>query len=253
MERCLELFERIARSDRELGLRELGELSALPVATVHRLLQALVGRGYVRQNPLTRRYTLGATALDLSYTIASPRRIAQQAMPYLRELVRLTSETANLAVMDGDHVVYLAQVQAPRMMRMFTEVGNRAPMHATGTGKVLLAFLPEDQRGEVLSRVELRRFTPATVSDRRRLRAELARVRGQGYAVDEGEYEEGVHCVAVPVRGISGEVTAAISVSAPSGRLTLERIEQLIPSIRKIAEEFSTELADKTPPPLRRG
>jgi IclR family acetate operon transcriptional repressor len=239
VQRSLELFERLVAAEDELGLRELSEASGLPIGTVHRLLSVLVARGYVRQNPATRRYTVGFGALDLAERIRNRGGLAQQAQPFLRELVRLTGESANLAVLDGTQAVYLAQVAPPRIVRMFTEVGNRVPLYASGTGKVLLAHLPADQREALLVQLELKQFTPTTVTDREQLRIELDRIRQQGYARDHGEFEEGVQCVALPVRDASRQVVAALSVSGPSSRLTRERADAWLPQMKDMAMDFS--------------
>jgi IclR family transcriptional regulator, acetate operon repressor len=243
VDRALELFELLVESEDELGLRDLAEASSLPVGTVHRLLGVLVARGYVRQNPATRRYTVGFTALDLAERIRRRDGLAQQAGPFLRELVRLTGESANLAVLDGSQAVYLAQVAPPRMVRMFTEVGNRVPLYASGTGKVLLAHLPADQREALLAQLELSQFTPHTITDREQLRIELDRICQQGYARDNGEIEEGVQCAALPVRDSAGRVVAALSVSGPSSRLTRERVDKWLPQMKEVAADFSNALA----------
>lgn len=239
VERTLLLFERVVRSNQDLGLRELAEAVDLPVGTTHRLLSALTQRGYLRQDAGSRRYGPGATALDLAARIVRRDSLEVRSQPYLRELVRLTGESANLARLDGTQVVYVAQAASPRMVRMFTEVGNRAPLHATGTGKVLLAFLPEAEREWLIARQPLPAFTTATIVQPATLREELARIRACGYALDDGELEEGVHCVALPVRDSSGQVAAAVSVSGPSNRLTRERVDALLPSIRDVVERFS--------------
>lgn len=240
VERTLELFELLVNAEHDLGLRELSEASGLPVGTVHRLLSVLLSKGYVRQNWPTRRYTVGFTAMELAARIRSRRGLlGLQAQPFLRELAGLTGECANLAALDGTQVVYLEQVQSPRMMRMSTGVGDRLPLHATGIGKVLLAHLPQEQCEVLLAELELTSYTPATVTDRERLRRELERVREQGYARAEGELEEGLHCVAVPVRDASGQVIAALSVSGPATRLGSERINALLPQIKRLGGECS--------------
>ena len=143
--RALDLLAAVARADEPQGVSELSAVTGLAAGTTHRLLGALVARGYLRQEPLTRRYAIGLAALDLAARIRS-RGLSVDAEPYLRRLVELTGESANLAVLDGDAATYVAHLSAPRTVRMFTEVGNRAPLHASGTGKVLLAGLSDERR-----------------------------------------------------------------------------------------------------------
>jgi IclR family acetate operon transcriptional repressor len=242
VERSLDLLELVVRADPEIGLRELSQASGLPVATTHRLLKALMGRQYLRQNPASRRYTVGPAALELAATIGASRNLVQLAEPSLRELVEISQESANLAAVDGTDVVYLAHAEAARMVRMFTQVGNRAPVYATGTGKALLAYMTDPQRVRLLARLRLARYTPHTITDKRLLEAALAEIRERGYALDEGEYEEGVHCIAVPVCDREGRVIAALSISGPSSRLSPQRMAELGPRIRKVADRLSQSL-----------
>jgi IclR family acetate operon transcriptional repressor len=219
---------------------EIGSEVGLAGGTVHRLLSTLTARGYARQNPATRKYVLGPRALTLASAVRE--RLGVLARPFLRELMEISGESANLAALDKNSIVYMEQVPAPRMVRMFTEPGNRVPPHCTGTGKVLLAYQPEEAVDSIIRRSGLPRFTPRTITDPDRLREELACIREQGYALDTEEMEEGVRCLAAPVFAPDGKVLAAMSISGPAGRLDEERIRELIPHIRRIAESFSASL-----------
>ncbi len=239
VDRTLTLFEMLIDIDGDLGMRELSERSGIPVATVHRLLGVLVKRGYVRRSASTRRYGVGSVALSLASRIRTQGGLRQQAQPYLRELVLLTSESANLGLLEGGMAVYVAQVEGPRMMRLFTEVGNRVPYHACATGKALVAFQAQDVREALLLQSQLTRHTSTTITDRERLRLELAKIASQGYALDEGEYEEGVRCVAVPVLDSRDQALAALSVSGPGGRVTRERLDAWIPRMKAAATQLA--------------
>src|SRR6185312_2207423 len=167
-----------------------------PAATVHRLMRTLVNRGYVRQEA-SRRYTLGSRLIRLGEI--SSQMLGTWLRPFLAQLVRLTGETANLAMLDGDEVVYIAQVPSPHSMRMFTEPGRRVQPHCTAVGKALLAELPPGEARALLERDGMPAYTPATITDPDLLIAHLEVIRKQGYAVDEGEQEIGVRCFAVAV------------------------------------------------------
>ena len=240
LERALDILEVLGRSDGELGISEIGLSVGLANGTVHRLLSTLARRGYARQVSDSRKYTLGPRAITLASS--SRERLGPLARPFLQELMEVSRESANLATLDRNSVVYIEQVPAPRMVRMFTEPGNRVPPHASGTGKVLLAFQPPEVVKAVLVRSGLARFTPHTITDMDRLLEELGRIREQGYATDAEEIEEGVGCVAAPVFGAGGRVVAAISVSGPAGRLDGERLEGIIPEIKRIAADLSRSL-----------
>ena len=240
LERALDILEVLGRSEGELGVSEIGLSVGLANGTVHRLLSTLTRRGYARQVSDSRKYTLGPRAVTLASS--SRERLGPLARPFLKELMEVSRESANLAALDRNSVVYLEQVSAPRMVRMFTEPGNRVPPHASGTGKVLLAFQPPGVAKAVLGRSGLARFTPRTITDTGRLLAELERIREQGYATDYEEIEEGVRCVAAPVLGAEGQVVAAISVSGPTGRLEGDRLGEIIPHIKRIAADLSRSL-----------
>ncbi len=241
LERALDILEVLGHSESELGVSEIGLSVGLANGTVHRLLSTLAQRGYARQVLDNRKYTLGPKAITLASS--ARERLGPLARPYLRELMEVSQESANLAALDKNSVVYIEQVAAPRMVRMFTEPGNRVPPHASGTGKVLLAYQPPEAVPAILGRGKLTRFTSSTITDVGRLREELERIRERGYAMDSEETEEGVRCVAAPVLGAEGRVVAAISISGPAGRLDDERLEEIIPHLKRIAGDLSKSLS----------
>lgn len=239
VERALDVLEALGASEGALGLTELIQETGLPLATVHRLLGTLAGRGYIRQDPDSRKYLLGPSVLKLRepYT----RLFGVWARRHLQELSEVSRETANLAVLDGNHVVYIAQVAAPRKLRMFTQVGNRVLPHASAVGKVLLAFGPRDDAERIIERTGLPRRTATTITDPRRFFAELDQVARQGFAVDAGEEEDGVRCVAVPVF-VVGQPVAAMSVSGPAPRLESRGQDRLVAEMTRIAAALSASL-----------
>ncbi|MCF6469532.1 IclR family transcriptional regulator [Nonomuraea sp. MG754425] len=238
MERALDVLEALAEHGGEAGVSEIAARTGLPYGTIHRLLQTLLARGYVRQES-DRRYALGGGLVRLGGIAES--MVGAWAQPYLARMVELSGETANLAVLEGDFVVYVAQAPSPRRLRMFAEVGRRVLPHSTAVGKVLLAGRPAAEATAVFERTGMPRRTPNTITDLPAMLAELVAVRSRGYAMDLGEEELGVHCLAVPVRD-GTRVVAAMSVSGPAGRIdTLDR-DDLAERMRKIAAEFGGEL-----------
>ena len=235
--RALEILEFLGRSDDELGVSEIGAATGLAAGTVHRLLATLTSQGYARRNTRTRRYGLGVKALGLA--VATRERLGPLALPFLTELMQASQETANLAILEQNSTLYIEQVPAPRMLRTFTEPGNRVPLHSCGTGKVLLAYQPPRAADFIIERMGLLRYTSSTITDASRLRAELRRIRRDGYAVDYGEQEEGVRCLAAPVFGPDGEIFAALSLSGPASRLEEKRMGVLVPHLKRIAAALS--------------
>jgi IclR family transcriptional regulator, acetate operon repressor len=237
LERAFDLLERMADAGGEVGLSELSASGGLPLPTIHRLMRTLVSCGYVRQQP-NRRYALGPRLIRLGESAS--RLLGSWARPYLAELVEATGETANMALLDGDEVVYVAQVPSRHSMRMFTEVGRRVLPHSTGVGKALLAQLPADQARALLARTGMPAVTAQTITDPDAFLAELDRIREQGYAVDDNEQEIGVRCLAVNVPG--SPTAAAISVSGPAGRLTDTAQNGIIPVLRDVAGKLAAAL-----------
>ncbi|MET8155122.1 IclR family transcriptional regulator [Sphaerisporangium sp. NPDC005289] len=236
VDRALDVLEALADQGGEAGLSEIAARTGLPYGTIHRLLQALLSRGYVRQES-DRRYALGGALMRLGG--AAERMVGVWAQPYLSKLVALSGETANLAVLEGDFVVYVAQAASPRRLRMFAEVGRRVLPHSTAVGKVLLADRPD--AAAILARTGLPRRTEHTITTVEAVLAELDAVRSRGYAMDFGEEELGVHCLAVPVRDGS-RVIAGMSISGPVERIEALDREELAEGMREIAADFGREI-----------
>jgi IclR family acetate operon transcriptional repressor len=242
LDRALELLEHLADAGGSMRLAELEAKSGLPLPTVHRLVRSLAHNGYVRQEP-SRRYALGPRLIRLGELAG--RALGSWAVPYLTELVDEIGETANMAVLEGDAVVYVAHVPSAHSMRMFTEVGRRVPAHCTGVGKALLSQLRDDEVRALLRRTGMPAQTPRTHTDPGALLSELGEVREQGWAVDDAEQELGVRCVAVPLEGTPA--LAALSVSGPSGRITAGRVAGIAPVLQAAAVRLAEDLRGTRP------
>ncbi len=234
LERAFDLLELMAAAGGEVALSRLAEESGLPTATIHRLVRTLVDDGYLLQQP-SRRYALGPRLISLG-TSAS-RTVEAWAGPHLQQLAEGSGETANLAMLDVDRVMYVAQAPSSRhTMRMFTEVGRRVAAHCTGVGKALLAQMPDNEVRQVLASAGMPALTEHTIVEVDVFLVELGRVREQGYAVDDGEQEAGVRCVAV---ALPGSATSAVSVSGPASRVTRRAVPGLVPLLRAAAEALA--------------
>ena len=252
VDRTLDVLESLATRRGATGISELSQLVGLHVSTVHRLLATLVDRGYVRQDPDSSRYHLGSRIFTLASAADLHLDLRLVARPYLERMMRNSGETANLVTASESEVVYLDQVASMHLVKMFTAPGMRAPLYCTGTGKVMLAFRGPAFAEPVLN-APMRRYTPRTLVTRAALEAELAAIRKRGYSVDNEEMEEGVRCLAVPVFDRRKDCVGAISVSGPTTRMTVERVEKLAPTARQIAHELSRQLgfeADASPCPI---
>lgn len=234
VERSLDILEALGGTDRGMGITEIGRAVDLPYATIHRLVATLAGRGYVRQDPETRKYVLGSRLVALG-SVAG-HTLSGLARPFLRQVVEMTGETANLAVLEDGYVVYVAQAASTKMVRMFTEVGNRVLPHRTAVGKVLLARLPRAEAIRILQRNGLPSATARSITDLDRLVTELEATERRGYGLDIEEQEEGVCCIAVPVAGVRTGLVAALSVSGPSSRISHETHQAVAERLQSVAQ-----------------
>ncbi|MFJ5100215.1 IclR family transcriptional regulator [Streptomyces sp. NPDC088554] len=239
LERAFDLLERMADAGGEVGLSELSASSGLPLPTIHRLMRTLVATGYVRQQS-NRRYALGPRLIRLGESAS--RLLGSWAKPYLARLVEETGETANMALLDGDEVVYVAQVPSKHSMRMFTEVGRRVLPHSTGVGKALLAHTSPEEVRALLARTGMPAATERTITTPEGFLEALELVRATGYAVDDNEQEIGVRCLAVTVPG--SPTAAALSISGPAGRVTEEATRRIVPVLQEVARDLSAALTN---------
>lgn len=234
VDRVFQLLELLANEGAALSLSELSQQANLPMPTIHRLLQALIGQGYVRQEP-TKRYALGPRLIRLGD--AASRNLGAWVKPHLERLVQEFGETTNMAMLEGTACVYIAQVASTNTVRMFTEVGRVVPLHSTGVGKALLSELSDDAVFELLQHTGMSRATPTTITTVSDMLVELSGIRERGYAVDEGEQEIGVRCLAVPIPGLP--FPAALSVSGPSSRISPDDPARMAPSLHRVASELA--------------
>ncbi len=237
VERVFELLELITNAGGNVTLSELSSSTDLPLPTIHRLLRTLVSLGYIRQLP-SRRYALGPRLIRLGE--GATKQLGALAQPQLKLLVDQLGETANMAVLDDDMVIYIAQVPSPHSMRMFTEVGRRAHTHDTGVGKALLAQLDDDVVRGIIARQGMPRPTSKSIGTIEELLADLKLIRERGYYIDEEEQEIGVRCFAMAVP--NSPTPTAISVSGPVQRVDLAFSQRAIPVLRQAAQVISDEL-----------
>lgn len=229
--RAFGLLELLARAEAPLPLADIAVEAGLAQPTAHRLLRTLLELGYARQLD-SRRYALGPGLIGLGE--AATPVLAERARAKLVGLEAAAQETANLAILDGDLVTYIAQVPSRHRMRMFTEVGRRVLPHASGVGKAMLATLPDARVRSLVARTGLPRFTPTTLTSADALLADLRETRRRGFAIDDGEQEVGVRCIAVAIPG--AEPPAAVSISGPATRMTDETVATAVDELQGAAE-----------------
>lgn len=205
----LELFQERRPS---LTTSEIASLTGLNRATAHRFCQTLLNLGYLEE-VYPRAFRPGLKAVSLAQAALSSHELPDLALPYLRGLREETGETVNMARLDLPDIIYVARLLNDNLLALRLFVGSRLPAYATSMGRAMLAFLPEEEVDQLLDDVELEPITEHTITDRRRLVAELRRIRNRGYALNEQELVEGIRGIAAPVFGVSGRPVAAVNVS----------------------------------------
>lgn len=242
IERAVALLDCFTLDRPELGVGELSRLTGISKGTVHRLLGALQRHRVIEQNPITKRYRLGFRLFEFGNRAIARVDHVDRAEAFLHRLAKQTGETTHLAVLDRGETFYVAKMEGWHSLRMPSQVGKRLPAHCTGVGKALLAFLPGDELERIVSEHGLPRFTARTITSMLALKRELGRIRRQGYSLDRGEIEDGLHCVGAPVRDYTGAVVAAISIAGPSTRINDKTTPGLARAVVATAADISTAL-----------
>lgn len=241
LERGLSVIRAFDAEHAELTLSEVAATTGVTRAAARRFLLTLAELGYVRSDG--RFFSLTARVLELGYAYLSSLSLPEVAESHLEALVAEVNESSSVSVLDGMDVVYVARVPVSRIMTVAISVGTRFPAYATSMGRVLLAGLPDDELAAYLATVRLERLTARTVSSVAALRGELAKVRGQGWAIVNQELEEGLRAVAAPIRDRAGQVVAAVNVSAHASRTSLEAMRRdLLPLLLKTAARIEADL-----------
>lgn len=237
--RTLEIIDLLTRSGDGLSFVDVQEQMRWPRSSTYNLLRTMVEAGHLEFDERDRRYRIGLRLWEAGQAYTRTRDLARVAQPHLAGACAALNETVQLAVLDGMENVYVTKVESDHKLKLVSEIGSRLPAYATGLGKVLLAGLDPAELERRLGPVKLQSFTSHTIADKDRLREVLDQVRGQGFATDNGEYTDGVFCVAVPVRDNSGGVVAAISSSVPDVRVT----DQLRSAMREVLTNHAARLS----------
>lgn len=225
----------------ELGVVEIAALMGRHKSTVSRWLSAMEAAGFVERDPDSGRYRISMRLAGLAEVARRATSLQRQARPILERLAAVTGETANLAVLDGTEAVNVELVESPRPIMHVGWIGRRLPLHASASGKALLAWLPPEEARELVQ-PPLRRWTPETVTDPAALEAELEAIRARGYAATWAELATDLVAAAAPVRDHRGRIVAAVAVSAPISRVSRDRLSELGDPVAEAAAELSARM-----------
>nr|WP_211110098.1 IclR family transcriptional regulator [Acuticoccus mangrovi] len=246
----MSVLECFSTRDRQLTVSEIAERTGLPRSTAHRAILSLKEIGFLDQDQSREAYRLGLKLFQLGATVLNNMDLQSEARPFVEALARLAEESIHLCVFDGERMVFVETKEGGRTGDTNSTITMElSPCHCTGVGKAALAFQDERTIRKVIAS-GLARHTAATIVAGEELMAALAQIRSAGYAFDLGEHKSGVHCVAAPIRNVSGRVIAAISVSGPAARLPVDRLEELAPVVIAHANAISRRLGDQPAEPV---
>jgi DNA-binding IclR family transcriptional regulator len=244
--RLFALLELIAAKDQLVTLQDLVTETAMPKPTLHRMLQQLEGAGLLIRQPDGRHYGTGPRLRQFAEKLLLNSTFHGARHAVLKHLVEELGETCNITTLSGSEIVYLDRVETSEPLRFYLRPGSRVPVHCSASGKMILSQMTPSQRRKLLGHAPLRAYTRNTICDLDALEEELARIRRDGFALDDEEFLPGLVCVAVlaPAKGVRSNI--AVAVQAPVMRLTVDKALQVLPALQRAAEAISVADAEGT-------
>jgi DNA-binding IclR family transcriptional regulator len=239
--RAFSILEEVARHREGIGLAELSKLVGLHNSTTFHLAKTMVSLGYMRQERDSKRYRVGRPLFALAASALDEIEMVNLATPVLEDLSRETGESGHFAVRMGDSVVVIARTSGPGAFQLTDRVGVVRPAHCTALGKIILASLRPDQLKRFLERVELKPSTAKSITEASVLLREIAEVRRSAIAIDDGEFNAEVRCIAVPVYNFTGDVIGALGISGPIWRMSDQVLKSRAKLVQAAAQRLSTE------------
>ena len=239
--RAFSILEEVARHREGIGLAELSKLVGLHNSTTFHLAKTMVSLGYMRQERDSKRYRVGRPLFALAASALDEIEMVNLATPVLEDLSRETGESGHFAVRMGDSVVVIARTSGPGAFQLTDRVGVVRPAHCTALGKIILASLRPDQLKRFLERVELKPSTPKSITEPAVLLREIAEVRRSAIAIDDGEFNAEVRCIAVPVYNFTGDVIGALGISGPIWRMSDQVLKSRAKLVQAAAQRLSAE------------
>jgi DNA-binding IclR family transcriptional regulator len=240
--RLFQIIEFLANSKDWVSLRTMARELHINAASAYRALNSLKEMGYVRQQPQDSKYQLTLKIAWVSAQVLENVQLRQIAHPFLQHLTSVTNETTHLAVLEDAEFVYIDKVDNTQAMRMRSRVGQRGKLHSTAAGKSMLAFMPEAELEPLLSHLKFPPLTENTITDPKKFREQLAKIRQLGYALDDEENEMGIRCIGSPIHDHAGRLSGALSISGWTITMTRERVPQLAPELLRTSSRISQEL-----------
>lgn len=245
LNRAVQILDCFTPERPDMGVREMARLLDMSTSATGRIMLAMKELGILIQNPVSKTYSVGARPLAWAGIYLATNDIRIIAMPYMEDLHRTTQETISLYILDGYERVCIERLESPQNVRIVARIGRRMPLYAGSAGKAFLAFMPGDQREEILKSVEMKAITANTIIDKDELRAELKKIRAEGCAVSHGEWTLEASGVAAPIFGQKEEVIAVITISGPTQRFQDEMIREHCILITRVAQQISAAMGSR--------
>ncbi len=240
LKRGISIIEALAEKEPELSVTEISKITNLNISTVHRLLGTLIELDWIEQNLRNHKYRLSLIIFELGSVVVENIEIVKQAMPFMEKLSEKYNEAINLAQLQKDEIVYIHKIESDTTLKLDLKLGSRHPSYCTALGKILLAYLDENELSFYLKRIKLKKYTDNTIIDKKKLLNELRIIRNKGYSFDYEEYIKGVNCIAVPIKDYLNEVCAALSIAIPTARFNLDKVPFIIDDLINSAKKISS-------------
>jgi DNA-binding IclR family transcriptional regulator len=247
LERGLAVLEAVAAASGPVSLADTARRLGLHRSTAHHLMQTLVSAGYLRQEKSTRGYELTPKLYQITGRLWTIEQLAEIAQPYLEQLTQETGEGTSVAVWVNGTIRIAAKREAEGPVRVVQDINAHRPLHCTAVGKAMAAWLPPSEVKAALGRTRMERLTPKTITTQAAFEAELRRIRGAGYAVDDEEQHEGLRCVAMPVFCYTGQVFASMCVVGPKHRMTHQKLHAVRVPLAALSGRLSQRLGYSPP------
>lgn len=242
IDRALQVLELFSLEKPEWGVTEISKALNIYKSNVHNVLTTLAERGFVIKDSKTDKYKLGIKFFELGSVVIKNMDLRKIAHPYMEKLLKEFNETVHLGILVEGEILSIEQEESGQSLSPRIFIGKRAPLHCTGVGKAIMAYLSKDKVAAIVEEKGLEKFTENTITTKKDLENEFKKIREQGYVVDNMEHEEGVQCVAGPIRDYTGKVIASMSVSGPAFRINESNIPNIAKKVKEYCDYISKEM-----------
>jgi len=239
IERAMQILNSFSSDKRELGITELSNNLKLHKSTVHRILKTLESGGFIKRSKNTKRFRLGVKLFELGCIVQNQMDVREYALPVMQELAKKTQESIDLNIIIDDKRVSIEKIESPHDIRKIIQLGQSLPLYAGGSGKALLAFLPDSDIERIIKEEKIKKLGPKTILDYNELKKHLKKIKKDGYAASFEERIAGSASIAAPIFDYSGKVIASLSISGPISRFTNMRANHFITLIKDSTKKIS--------------